>query len=128
MPISFSFNRKILKNFELGPYKISKGDNLIIPFKVILVKPECFDQPRQFNLEKYEEKKKIKDLSRSILIPFSAGKRACVGKNLADIMIKVILSSFLNQFELERSAEPNRRFMTVTVGLKHCKVKLRCLE
>ena len=111
-PILFSFNRKILRDFELGQYKFSKGDNLIVPFRFIQVKPECFDQPREFDLRRYKNKKKIKEPSRSVLVPFSAGKRACVGKNLADIMIKVILCNFLDQFELEGSATPIEGFFS----------------
>ena len=127
-PASMTFHRQILKTFKLGPYTIHKGTILLIPFNTLQTKPELFQEPLKFDLSKYEEKKKIKDLSKNILIPFSTGKRACIGKNLADIMIKIILCNFLDQFELERSDKPNRRFMALTVGLQHCNARLRSLE
>ena len=128
MPASMSFHRKITKTFTLGPYTISKGDFLIVPFTALHLKPEIFDKARTFDLAKYEEEKKIKEFSRSVLIPFSVGKRSCPGRNLAEIMFKIIFSNFVDQFELEKSSEPNRRFLEFSVGIKHCKARLRCLK
>ena len=127
-PASMSFHRKILKRFSLGPYTINKGDYLILPYIALQSKPEYFGEGRKFNLKKYEEKKQIKELSKSVLIPFSSGKRACIGKNLADVMVKIILFNFLDQFEMARSSEPNRRFQAMTVGFEHCKVLLTSLK
>ena len=127
-PASMSFHRKISKTFKLGQYTIYKGDHLIVSYVTVLKKPELFGRASRFDLEKYEDTKRIKDLSKSALIPFSVGKRACIGKNLADIMVKMILSNFLDQFELEKSNEPNRRFMEFTVGLKHCRARVRSLN
>ena len=44
-PASMSFNRLILKDFELGPYKIYKGDFLIIPFSTLQLDSQLFDKP-----------------------------------------------------------------------------------
>ena len=127
-PSALSFQRKILKTFKLGPYTISKGDLVAIPYAPLMLKPEFFPEGVKFNLEKYQDEKRIKELSRTVLIPFAAGKRSCPGKNLAEIMFKVIFSNFLDQFEMEECLEPNRRFVQLTVGLKHCKVKITTLE
>ena len=127
-PSAMSFQRLILKTFKLGPYTISKGDVILIPYAPLMVKPEFFSEGRKFGLEKYEDEKRIKDLSKSVLIPFSAGKRSCLGRNLASIMFKLILSNFLDQFELEKSDEPNRRFIQLALGMKHCRVKISSLE
>ena len=127
-PSALSFQRRVLKTFKLGPYTVSKGDFVIIPFVALQIMPEFFPEGRKFDLKKYEEKKKIRDLSKSILVPFSAGKRNCLGKNLAEISFKLIMSNFLDQFEMERSDEPNRRFIELTIGMKHCKVRISSLE
>ena len=128
-PTSMSFHRRILKTFKLGQYTINKGDFVVVPYTAIQIKPEVFGgETRKFDLSKYEEKKRIKHLSKSVLIPFSAGKRACLGRNLAYIMVKVILCNFLDQFELGASGEPNRRFLETTIGLEHCKARLRSLR
>ena len=127
-PTSISFQRLVLKTFKLGKYTISKGDLVMIPFSTLQLNPELFSEGRKFDLKKYEDKRRIRDLSKSVLIPFSAGQRSCLGKNLADISFKLIMSNFLDQFELEKSGEPNRRFIKLTTGMKHCKVRISSLE
>ena len=128
-PTGFGFQRLVLKNFKLGgKYTIGRGDVVLIPIGPLMLKPEFFKDGNKFDLKKYEEKRRISELSKSVLIPFSAGKRSCLGRNLASITFKLILSNFLDQFELSKSAEPNRRFIQLAVGMKHCKVNLSCLE
>ena len=120
--------RKIVKDFQLGPYKISKGTIILISFITLFSRPEDFSNSKEFDLKKYEDKKRMKELSKYGVIPFSAGKRQCIGKNLAELMVKMILSNFLNQFELEKSDVPNRRFVFATFNLKHCRIRLRCRD
>ena len=127
-PIPFTMHRKVTKNFKLGEYNIYKGDLITVSLTSLQTKPELFEDSGAFELQKYEEKKRIRELSKSALIPFSAGKRECLGKNLADIMIKLILCNLLDQFELEKVNEPNKRAMEFTLGLKHCKARMSCLE
>ena len=124
-PISFTIHRKVTKKFKLGPYTINRGDFVVVSLTTLQTKPELFNKSTKFDLGKYEEKKRIRELSKSALIPFSAGKRNCIGKNLADLMIKLILCNFLDQFELEKSGEPNRRILELALALKHCKARLR---
>ena len=118
----------MLKNFTVGPYTIYKGDFVIVSLATLQTNPELFDEARKFNLKKYEEKRRIRELSKSVLIPFSAGKRNCLGRNLAEIMIKLILCNFLDQFELEKADVPNRTVLKFILGLKHCKIRLSVSE
>ena len=127
-PITFTLHRKVTKNFKVGKYTIYKGDLVTLSLATLQMKPELFENPKKFDLGKYEQKKRIKDLSRSALIPFSAGKRECLGKNLADLMIKLILCNVLDQFELRKTDEPNRRDLEFTLGLRHCKLRMSCLQ
>ena len=127
-PAAMSFHRRIVKTFKLGPYTLHKGDLVILSLTTLMTKPEVWKKPMQFDLEKYKDKKRIKDLSRSAYVPFSAGKRSCIGKNLAEIMVRLILSNFVDQFELQKSEEPNRRYMAMAMALKHCKARLLLLK
>ena len=120
--------RKVVKSFKLGPYKIHKGSMIFISFITLFSRPEDFANSKVFDLKKYDDKKKIKELSKFALIPFSAGKRRCIGRNLAEMVVKVILSNFLEEFDLEKSQEPNRSFAGITLTLKHCRIRLRCRD
>ena len=58
-------------------------------------------------------------------IPFSAGRRACVGKLLAETVIKVTLVDLLSRYEL--SAEPgdqNAWRVGFGIDIVHCKVQV----
>ena len=127
-PVPITPQRKIAKTFKLGPYTLYKGDYISLSLMTLMIKPEVWNQPMKFDLKKYEDKKRINELSNSAYAPFNAGKRSCIGRNLADIMIRLILCNFLDQFELYKSNKPNRRFMVLTFGLEHCNVRLRCIQ
>ena len=126
-PVWAGMMHKAIKNFKIGDYHIKKGTVMMVSFLTLQSKPEYFENPLKFDLEKYTKNKDIKELSRHAIIPFSAGKRACIGKNLAEIVVKMIVSSVLRQFELTASEVPNRRFMKPNYSLEHCRAKVRCI-
>ena len=118
---------KVTKSFNLGGYHIKKGAVIMPSLVTLQSKPEYFENPLEFDIERYKKNKNMKELSRHAIIPFSAGKRACIGKNLAEIVVKMIVSGVLSQFELTGSEVENKRFVRPNYTLKHCRAKVRCL-
>ena len=116
----------VKEDFNLGKYKISKGTALGISYVTLQRKPEYYDEPRKFDLEKYD-KPVMKELKKCGFTPFSSGKRPCPGKNLEELAIKMIVANLVNEFELFPSDEPNRRMIEMNYRIKHCKVRLRIL-
>ena len=119
---------KVTKSFQLGDYHIKKGTVIMLSIVTLQSKPEYFENPLKFDIERYKKNKNIKELSRHALIPFSAGKRACIGRNMAEIVVKMIVSSVLSQFELTASEVKNSRFGKPNYTLEHCRAKVRCLD
>ena len=71
--------------------------------------PGVFERPLEFQFKRFFEGnggkgkygKKL-NFPRMNFIPFSYGKRMCVGQVLAEVMIKVIVVEFLKIYELKK--------------------------
>ena len=124
-PAWINFLHLVKKDFKMGKYKISKGTAIRISFITLQSKPEYFENPRKFDLKKYEDKAAMKEFKRYAIIPFSAGKRPCPGKNLAQLVIKMIVSNLVNELELIATDKPNRRMIEMNYTIEHCRFGLR---
>ena len=109
-PVFLSFAKIAKKNFKLGRYKIYKGTRIMIPHAALHRKPEYCDNPDEFNLENFDNEEKLKRFGKYGYQPFAVGKRACIGRILAEVSIKMILASFLEEFELRAPEGPRGRF------------------
>ena len=127
-PIWTNIFHLVTKNFKLGDYKVSKGSGIMVSFLTLQSKPEYFKNPHEFDLKKYQDKDRIKDLKKYCLIPFGAGKRSCLGKNLVKMATKMIVANILDQFELRVSEKPNHRFVMFSYSIKHCDTKVKALR
>ena len=127
-PAWANFYARAYKNFKLGDYKVYKGTGIMLSFYTIQKKPENFDNPMKFDLAKYEDKKKIKEMKKNLLVPFGGGNRNCIGQNLARMSIKILLfSNLVNMFEIKPSSKPNPRFIGIACTVGHHYAQLRVL-
>lgn len=96
-PFSNSSPRKIMKDCTLGKYKIKKGANLVWPIGNLMIQDKVFANAKQFEAERFSEenRKAMKKISH---IPFSSGKRRCIGAKMGEMMIKVLVSMTLRKF------------------------------
>ena len=123
-----NFLRVAIKDFKIGKYKISKGTAIRISFLTLQSRPEDWKDPTKFDLMKYDDKASMKEHKKSTLIPFSAGRRSCIGKNLAELSVKMIIANLANEFELASSTEENRYVRQLLYSVQHCKFRLNLLE
>ena len=126
-PVYLGFTKLAKKNFKLGRYKIYKGTRMMVPHSALHRKPEYYSNPEKFDIQNFGDEEKLKKFGKHGYQPFSAGKRACIGKSLAELSIKMILTSFLGAFELRAPEGPQRKILQSTYGLETCRVKLRSL-
>nr|CAB3448987.1 unnamed protein product [Digitaria exilis] len=112
---------KVEETVEIQGHIIPKGSNVIVnlwaiqhnakvwtdPFKFI---PERFLQCKEFNYQGTEDFE---------FMPFSAGKRLCLGLPLATRMLPALLGSLLHHFEwtLPKEAKENGLDMSEKLGL-----------
>ena len=127
VPVPLHFPRKAKKNFRLGKYKIYKGHWLVVSISVLHDHPDLFEDPQEFKVERFADSQTFAKTSRNCsYIPFSSGNRRCIGKYLANIFMKVGLSHFIKEFEVQEveGFDPKTEF-GFTSGYKECWVKLR---
>ena len=100
-PTASIFFREVTESHYLGKYWIPKGKCLNVSFFENHFNSKFFPKPFEFWPERWYTNGG-KDFSESsyAFIPFSAGKRNCIGQHLAQIEIKVILQFILDRYEI----------------------------
>jgi len=89
--------RNCVKDTTIGNYKIRAGDSLMICILAIHRNPKIWPNPEIFNPSRFEPDK-VKDRSPFSFIPWIAGPRQCIGRQVAMMMSKVIMFYVFNHF------------------------------
>ena len=96
--------RTATKDFKLDGYTIFKGD--VVTNILTNYEPEHFKNPLKFNPDRFDtaapDFKRAPKLKQTT---FSHGQRACLGKYLGEMMVKLIVVELLKEFEV--SVEPS---------------------
>uniref|UniRef100_A0A914CHP6 Cytochrome P450 n=2 Tax=Acrobeloides nanus TaxID=290746 RepID=A0A914CHP6_9BILA len=88
----------VLEDVNMEGYKIPKGTIVIPQFQSVHLDEELYPNPELFDPERHLDQNGafIKD---DRIIPFSLGKRACLGESLARMELFLFLSHLLQKFE-----------------------------
>jgi cytochrome P450 len=90
-----------VKPMELCGMAIPKGTCIIPPGVWNRDKPYFIDATK-FRPERFEEEvPRLEKEQRASHTPFYEGRRKCMGYNLAQMMIKLMVGNMLNMFEIE---------------------------
>ena len=125
--------RLCLKTCKLGKYTIRKGTTLQIDLQRIHSNPESFKDPFEFKSERFEDLTKAKGLRRkNKFIPFLAGRRSCIGQYLGECVVKIVLKTVLDRFELgipeDRKGKDLGLNVRFTLEAEDVKLNLRLLK
>ena len=87
---------------KLGEYEIKKGTEIGLLVYVAHTRPEHFPDPMKFDPERFMDKSpnNPNQIHAGSYLPFSQGKRACIGKLLATLEIKYLITVLLLQYKL----------------------------
>jgi len=116
--------RKVREPVEVGGYTMPAGSVLMVAVYLIHQDPTAYPQPEEFRPERFEDG--LPD--PKAWVPFGGGVRRCLGASLAQLEMKIVLRTALQEFDLEAvTDEPEqqvrRRF---TFAPKHdCLVRAR---
>ena len=103
--------RVAIKDFKVDGYTVYKGDRVDI--LICNYEPKHFADPLRFNPDRFnEDRQGFMKAPRMKHLPFSVGQRACLGKYLGEMMVKMIILELLREFEV--SVEPG-----YTMKLRH---------
>ena len=100
-PIPLAIPRKIMKDCEVDGIKLWKGDNVTWPHGGYSMDSEYFDEPLKFIPERFLDEEKLAKNPKQANIPFSLGKRSCLGKELAYNEVRIFIGSLLREYEIK---------------------------
>ncbi|XP_074524026.1 cytochrome P450 2J2-like [Halichoeres trimaculatus] len=91
------------KDIKLGGYTVPKGSTIIPNLTSVLMDKNEWETPEIFNPGHFLNKEG-KFVKPTAFIPFSAGKRVCLGENLARMELFLFFTSFLQHFTFSMPA------------------------
>lgn len=109
---------RAMSDQSVNGYFIPKGTILIPNLRFIHMNPEIWGDPQSFRPERFlTEDGTFK--GHESLIPFSVGKRKCVGENMANDVVFLFTTNLLQKFSIEfdkngedHGYEPKLQFFT----------------
>ncbi|XP_073442751.1 cytochrome P450 2D14-like isoform X1 [Dendrobates tinctorius] len=88
------------RDMEIKGFVIPKGTNIITNLSSVLKDPQIWEKPLQFYPKHFLDENG-KFVKREAFIPFSIGRRACVGEQLARMELFLFFTTFLQQLTFE---------------------------
>ncbi|CAD5230524.1 unnamed protein product [Bursaphelenchus xylophilus] len=126
--LSQNIPRALQQDFEIDGYKYKKGTIVLPQISVLLRNPKVFPEPDNFNPDRFiDENGKLKQVEE--LIPFSIGKRICLGEGMARMELFLFTANFFNQYKFSAgkiapTLKKTSGASTMTQPYK-CKIELR---
>ncbi|KAH7710349.1 Protein CYP-33C1 [Aphelenchoides avenae] len=120
--------RETTRDVVIDGFHLPKGTRIVPQVSAILYDPNVFPEPTRFNPDRFiDEQGRLKRMDE--LIPFSSGKRQCLGEGLARVELFLFTANLFNHFEFSaRSVLPSlrRKFGAAVYCPPYtCKVELR---
>ncbi|KAF7988456.1 hypothetical protein HCN44_001029 [Aphidius gifuensis] len=92
--------RKTMEDVSLEGYNIPKDTMVIVNFKSAHFDESCWDKPNEFMPERFlDENGNFR--RRTDFLPFSSGKRRCLGETLARSSIFIFFTCILHSFKID---------------------------
>uniref|UniRef100_A0AC34RSM3 Cytochrome P450 n=1 Tax=Panagrolaimus sp. JU765 TaxID=591449 RepID=A0AC34RSM3_9BILA len=90
---------KTTKDVEIMGYKIKAGTTIVPQISCVLYDEKIFPDPYKFEPQRFiNENGQLKKIDE--LIPFSIGKRQCLGESLAKMNLFIFIANFYNHYQL----------------------------
>ncbi|KAI1710236.1 cytochrome p450 domain-containing protein [Ditylenchus destructor] len=119
---------RTMRDVELNGYILPKSTVVVPQISCVLFDEKIFPEPKRFKPERFLDKNgqllKVEEL-----IPFSAGKRICLGESLARMELFLFIANIFHTFKV-RPVDPlnpptSEKIAGFVVGLKHYEVRLQ---
>ncbi|KAF1754970.1 hypothetical protein GCK72_021536 [Caenorhabditis remanei] len=87
------------KDTTIRGIHVEKGTGVIANISTVMLDGKIFPNPLQFNPDRFIENGKLRKVDE--LIPFSIGKRQCLGEGLARMELFLFFANLFNRYEFE---------------------------
>ena len=100
-PPVYTIGRQLLEDFELGGYRLRKGDTLLFVQWVTHRSGVHFDDPLRFDPDRWLPAR-AKEMHKYAYFPFGGGPRICIGNHFAMMEAVLVLATLIRacRFEL----------------------------
>ncbi|XP_057704386.1 cytochrome P450 26C1 [Corythoichthys intestinalis] len=93
-PVSGGY-RTALRTFELDGYQVPKGWSVMYSIRDTHETAAVFQAPEAFDPDRFGPERRENRSSRFSYVPFGGGARSCVGKELAQVILKTLAVELL---------------------------------
>ena len=100
-PVTRLSFKHVIKDFKLGKYNIQKGTLIQFSLVGLNFNERVFKHPEQFDITRFS-KENEKSIPKYHYIPFSVGKRMCLGRHLGELMLKLLVTQFCRTFDFSK--------------------------
>lgn len=103
--VPINLMHKLTRDVVIDGYQLRKGCAITPQISAVLADDKIFDNPNEFRPERFlDEAGKLKRVDE--LIPFSIGKRQCLGEPLARMELFLFFANLLNQYKFSAGTVP----------------------
>ncbi|KAL4485712.1 hypothetical protein ABPG72_010974 [Tetrahymena utriculariae] len=99
-PGNKSFDQKVTEDITINDIKIEKDIVLTSYVNSVHRDPQIYKEPHSFRPQRWINQE-TNDLPSFSFLPFSSGKKNCIGQHLAMIETRIILFKFFEYFDIE---------------------------
>ena len=103
-PPAWGLARQVVKDLELGGYRIPAGANVVMSPWVMHRDPRFFTDPEKFDPGRWRTGE-CQNLPKFAYFPFGGGPRQCIGASFAMMEALLLLATIARRFELHSVAE-----------------------
>jgi cytochrome P450 len=109
----------VVKDFEIGGYRIPAGSNVVMSQWVMHRDPRYFPEPEKFEPDRWLPERSQK-LPRFAYFPFGGGPRQCIGNSFAMMEATLLLAAIARRFQFRAvSGDPIIPAPSFTLRPKH---------
>lgn len=96
--LAVNLQHTVNKDIDILGYRIPKGISILPQISVVHLDDTLYENPRKFNPDRFLESDGVTPKKTEHLLPFSLGKRICLGESLARMELFLIFTSLMQKF------------------------------